>query len=329
MTDQKQPPRPEAADAEDTSQEEKRQARKRVTLFVLVFMVCVFSLLTSYRFVIDTIGNDWYLYQVARHTAWILRWVGEAATIESTGQYDDHPDLYRARLAAWARGEEIPEAADPPAVPGPPLTPWEAWRYRVLEMRHGTEKPDETGPLVRFTLKHGIATRIREKRAALEELQGDARLDEREKAQRAAEIQKEVDALKEEYDQGRREQRPSGDLQGMTFAFTVVPDCGAIPSMSIFLAAVVAFPTRWWKRVIGVVAGLPILYFVNCGRLACLATIGAWDYGQGHAGKYFNFAHHYVWQGIYIVFVVAVWMIWVEYVVRGNEQWENQGGSEA
>ena len=73
-----------------------------------------------------------------------------------------------------------------------------------------------------------------------------------------------------------------------------------------------AFPTRWWKRALGLVAGIPLMYLVNIFRLSCLAVIGALDGG----GQWFNFAHHYVWQAVYIVFVVAVWLAWVEYVVR-------------
>ena len=58
--------------------------------------------------------------------------------------------------------------------------------------------------------------------------------------------------------------------------------------------------------------GLPILYAVNAFRLAFLAVVGAWD----NAGDMFQFSHHYLWQGIYIVFVVAVWMSWVEFLVK-------------
>jgi len=60
------------------------------------------------------------------------------------------------------------------------------------------------------------------------------------------------------------------------------------------------------------VVGLPIMYGVNIFRLSCLAVIGAINNG----GVWFDFSHLYVWQAIYIVFVVAVWLAWVEYVVR-------------
>ena len=85
-------------------------------------------------------------------------------------------------------------------------------------------------------------------------------------------------------------------MRNVQFTFQVVPDCGAIPSISIFLAAVLAFPTLLVYRLIGVVAGTGILYTINIARLSTLAYIGAIDRESG--GKWFSFAHEYVWQGI-------------------------------
>lgn len=96
------------------------------------------------------------------------------------------------------------------------------------------------------------------------------------------------------------------------FRFEIIPECGAMEIFAIYLAAVLAFPTTWLKRIIGVVAGLPLMYAVNIFRLACLAFIGAYTSG----GQWFDFAHHFVWQGVYIIFVVAVWLGWIELVVR-------------
>lgn len=96
------------------------------------------------------------------------------------------------------------------------------------------------------------------------------------------------------------------------FTFRVVPDCGAIPSISIFVAAVLAFPVRFWRRLAGVLLGVPILYLVNVVRLTTLAFIGAW-YG---GGEVFRFSHEVVWQGIFIIFVVGVWLLWVEFFIR-------------
>ncbi|MCL4219007.1 MAG: exosortase H, partial [Candidatus Hydrogenedentes bacterium] len=66
------------------------------------------------------------------------------------------------------------------------------------------------------------------------------------------------------------------------------------------------------KRLLGIMLGVPALYIINILRLTCLALLGAWDDG----GEWFDFAHHYVWQGIYLVFVVGIWLLWVEFSGR-------------
>ncbi len=116
----------------------------------------------------------------------------------------------------------------------------------------------------------------------------------------------------------KAESTPNRDKLGRSFVFIIVPECGAIEVMAIFLAAVIAFPTRWWKRLLGLLVGLPVMYFVNVFRLSCLAVVGALDTTKDR--WVFDFAHHYVWQTIYIVFVVAVWLLWIEYVVKGRKR---------
>jgi exosortase/archaeosortase family protein len=68
--------------------------------------------------------------------------------------------------------------------------------------------------------------------------------------------------------------------------------------------------------------GIPLLYGINTLRLTVLAVIGAWDRG----GAIFKFAHEYVWQGIYIIFVVIVWLGWVELLVKARTRKTVAGG---
>lgn len=100
--------------------------------------------------------------------------------------------------------------------------------------------------------------------------------------------------------------------EGKLFTFRLVPDCGAVPSMAIFVAAVLAFPVAIWKRLAGVLLGIPILYGINIVRLTSLSFVGAY-YGTGEV---FEFSHEVVWQSVFVVFVVAVWLLWVEFLVR-------------
>ena len=119
-------------------------------------------------------------------------------------------------------------------------------------------------------------------------------------------------ALRKELTEGLKDPKKRKEQQGLYFSFNVVPACGAIEVMAIFLAAVIAFPAPWRSRAWGLLLGLAILYGVNLLRLCCLALIGAFDTG----GPWFTFVHEYVWQAIYVIFVVVVWLVWVEVFVQ-------------
>jgi exosortase/archaeosortase family protein len=97
----------------------------------------------------------------------------------------------------------------------------------------------------------------------------------------------------------------------------IVSECGALETVAIFFAAVMVFPTTWRKRLLGLFLGLPVLLAVNIVRLGCLGILRDVVSNQ----EIFDFAHHYVWQGIYLIFVVIVWLLWMSLIVfRGQGQ---------
>jgi exosortase/archaeosortase family protein len=168
---------------------------------------------------------------------------------------------------------------------------------------------------VSFVLHPGISSEIdelQEKADGIMEGQKDAA----ERDRLRAPVQARLEELRKVQQAIYKGERPAGDDPTRSFTFIVVSECGAIEVMAIFLAAVLAFPALWWKRLVGLAAGLPLMYGVNIFRLSVLGVIGALD----RDGKWFKFAHEYVWQAVYIVFVVAVWLAWVEYIVRRNEE---------
>jgi exosortase/archaeosortase family protein len=229
----------------------------------------------------------------------------------------------------------------------PPLTAWEAWEYQAetyrrsmaqakqeletiqsdtalaepertqriqaAEMKLTQMKQRDIGPLVAFVFKASPQRRLADAKARLAEVENDGSLPPDMRQTRIGAASAEVAQLEAEAKQADASAQGDQNVQrDIGFSFVVIPDCGAVQSMAIFMSAILAFPARWWKRLVGILVGLPILYWVNAFRLAFLAVIGALD----HGGKWFKFTHEYIWQGIYIVFVVALWMAWVEFLVR-------------
>ena len=297
---------------EDEGHAPRAKLRYRTLRFVVVFAVLVLTMLTGYRYAMNTEANMWYLFQVARSTGWALDVIGQKAEVEpyrSTGAHQK-----RAQLAVW-RGESSDEAALGESS-RESLTAWESWLHKAYSRIENGGTIEQHGPTVRFLLKQGLVSRRAELRKELVTVRKDHDLDpevqERE-LQRLEAAMASIDVEEDALPEGDRRRKAMRDVQ---FTFQVVPDCGAIPSISIFLAAVLAFPTLLVYRLIGVVAGTGILYAINIARLSTLAYIGAIDRESG--GKWFSFAHEYVWQGIFVIFVVAVWMAWIEFVVRAR-----------
>lgn len=314
--------------------------------FVVLFIVYALFPLLAYQYVLSTAAMDWYLFQVARHTAWVLGKVGHSGQVENPSAFAGREAEVRAAISASSSSS--------------PLTPWEVWRYRALNAERAVARSSndiralEEAPALRVEANPGILDDIQKRVALLEgaQLSNDGRQtlnsiranlnnmkaappgDEMQRTTFLREMVGAVEALRAAQVARLRETRKAAEMRlesersplvtfvydpgsagqkkPIEFRFRVAPECSAIPSMILYLAAVLAFPAGWRTRLIGLFGGLPILYLVNILRLACLGIIGALTEG----GPWFKFSHEYVWQGIYVVFVVAVWMAWVEYLVR-------------
>jgi len=288
-----------------------RTSRVAVLRFVAGFIVLVMAFLVGYRYAMNTPANIWYLYQVARHTAWTLELFGESGEVEPL--HETSPAKWRADLLQW-RAERRGVDAVPATDDVRPISAWESWQWKAWSRIREGETISEDGPIVRFVLEEGLASRQAALRREIENMKSAAHAAGEDRSAAIAGLEKRLDDTVREI-----ESHPQGDermraSRGVQFSFHLVPDCGAVPSMSIFFAAVLAFPAAWWKRIVGGLGGMAILYGVNVVRLTTLGYIGAIDDSPGR--KWFTFAHEYVWQGVFIVFVVAVWMLWIEWLVR-------------
>jgi archaeosortase B (VPXXXP-CTERM-specific) len=94
------------------------------------------------------------------------------------------------------------------------------------------------------------------------------------------------------------------------FSVEVVGECTGLYEMLIFLAAMIAYPAGWRKKVIGAVLGIPFLYAVNIVRMVLIMVVGNWS------PKTFDFMHLYFWQVAMILIIVSAWVLWIEKVVH-------------
>lgn len=96
------------------------------------------------------------------------------------------------------------------------------------------------------------------------------------------------------------------------FAVSIIEECSGIYEALLLGAALLAFPTTWYKTLLGFAIGFPLIYAMNIARISVLLVIGRYF---PHS---FDFLHLYFWQGTMIAMVASTWLIWVLWVVRGD-----------
>ena len=94
------------------------------------------------------------------------------------------------------------------------------------------------------------------------------------------------------------------------FSIEVVGECTGLYEMLIFLAAMIAYPASWKKKLIGAGLAIPFLYAINIIRMIFITLVANWS------PKTFDFLHMYFWQVAMILIIVSAWVLWIEKVVH-------------
>lgn len=99
--------------------------------------------------------------------------------------------------------------------------------------------------------------------------------------------------------------KAEGTLVSSSFGtIEIVRECTGVYSMALFIAAVLAYPTRWQRTLLGIAIGIVSLQAMNIVRVISLAYIHK-AYPQ-----YFEMAHLIVWQSLMVFFALIVWLVW-------------------
>jgi len=93
------------------------------------------------------------------------------------------------------------------------------------------------------------------------------------------------------------------------FSIEVIGECTGLFEMLIFLAALIAYPSNYKKKLLGFVLGIPFIYIINIIRMAFISVVANWS------PKSFDFLHVYFWQVAMIFIILAAWILWIQKVV--------------
>lgn len=89
------------------------------------------------------------------------------------------------------------------------------------------------------------------------------------------------------------------------FGVSIEPGCNGIEACIVLFAAVMAFPSTWRHRLAGLMAGFAAVQALNVVRVISLFYLGQWNKAA------FDFAHEFLWQGLIMLDVLIVWLLWV------------------
>jgi len=89
------------------------------------------------------------------------------------------------------------------------------------------------------------------------------------------------------------------------FAISIEAGCNGVEAAIVLISAMLAFPAPWKHRAIGILAGLLAVQLLNVVRVISLFYLGQWS------TRAFEWAHLYVWQGLIMLDVLIVWLVWI------------------
>jgi exosortase/archaeosortase family protein len=83
-------------------------------------------------------------------------------------------------------------------------------------------------------------------------------------------------------------------------------ECTGVYVALILVVFLFAYPAPWHRRLLGAAIGIVGLTIVNVLRIAVLVRIAELS------PDLFSYFHEYVWQGVFLILVIAYAMAWVE-----------------
>ncbi|MEO8565138.1 MAG: exosortase H [Betaproteobacteria bacterium] len=94
------------------------------------------------------------------------------------------------------------------------------------------------------------------------------------------------------------------------FAVSIEAGCNGVEATIVLVAAILAFPASWKRKLAGLTIGIIAVQGLNIVRVISLFYLGQWNFNV------FEWAHLYVWQALIMLDVLVVWLLWVRTLPR-------------
>jgi len=89
------------------------------------------------------------------------------------------------------------------------------------------------------------------------------------------------------------------------FAMEVLDGCNGDDVVVLLWAAILAYPASWSQKGKGLLAGTATIYVINFLRIISLFYLGQYN------RQWFDFAHLYVWESVFVLLTLTIFWMWV------------------
>jgi exosortase H (IPTLxxWG-CTERM-specific) len=98
------------------------------------------------------------------------------------------------------------------------------------------------------------------------------------------------------------------------FAMEVLDGCNGDDVAVLLWAAILAYPASWRQKGKGLVFGTATIYVINFLRIISLFYLGQYD------RQWFEFAHLYVWESVFVLLTLTIFWMWVRRMAGRREE---------
>ena len=107
-------------------------------------------------------------------------------------------------------------------------------------------------------------------------------------------------------------------IRSAQYAISIRRGCDAVDPAWFFCAAVLAFPSRWRRKLAILPVGIALISALNLVRIVSLYFIGL------HLPRFFPTAHLELWPVIFIIVVLLLWIAWIRSILAESQPSPNR-----
>jgi exosortase family protein XrtM len=105
----------------------------------------------------------------------------------------------------------------------------------------------------------------------------------------------------------------NADLITPGMRLRISDDCNGMIAFIIYMSAVLAFPSRWRDKGLGLLMGAVLIWTLNIARILVLVYVAL------YLPKFFFETHIYVAQSVIIAAGVVLWFFWAQSTLRNAD----------